>query len=200
MREADHALIELSAAIGADSAEAWQRAVERAAGVAAAAEVEEALLQSHLFAGYPATLRAFALWRARVPDGAAVSEAEPAAAWAARGERVCSAVYGEQYEPLRQNVRRLHPDLERWMVEDGYGKVLGRPGLELRMRELCIVALLAGRDARDPLYSHLRGALNAGATAEEVEVALAASAAVADAERALAARALWQMAKERARD
>jgi len=30
------------------------------------------------------------------------------------------------------------------MVETGYGRVMGRPGLELRMRELCVVAVLAG--------------------------------------------------------
>ena len=72
-------------------------------------------------------------------------------------------MYGGQYEKLRANIAALHPDMERWMVREGYGKVLGRPGLDLATRELCIVALLAPQDAGPQLYSHLRGALNAGA-------------------------------------
>ena len=55
------------------------------------------------------------------------------------------------------------------MVAEGYGKVLGRPGLDLVDRELCIVAMLAVQDSPRQLYSHLRGALNAGATEEDVE-------------------------------
>ena len=49
------------------------------------------------------------------------------------------------------------------MLAEGYGKVLGRPGLALEVRELCIVAILAGQDAAPQLYAHLRGALNVGA-------------------------------------
>ncbi|HZD06577.1 MAG TPA: carboxymuconolactone decarboxylase family protein, partial [Longimicrobiales bacterium] len=60
----------------------------------------------------------------------------------------------------------------------GYGKVLGRPGLGLAVRELCIVALLAVADAPTQLYSHLRGALNVGAPSGAVEEALALAAEV----------------------
>jgi hypothetical protein len=50
------------------------------------------------------------------------------------------------------------------MIVEGYGKVLGRPGLDAGdVRELCIVALLAVAGRAAQLYSHLRGALNAGA-------------------------------------
>ena len=55
------------------------------------------------------------------------------------------------------------------MVTEGYGKVLGRAGLDLATRELCIVALLAPQDAGPQLYSHLRGALNVGAAPEDVD-------------------------------
>ncbi len=54
----------------------------------------------------------------------------------------------------------------------GYGKVLGRPGLDLATRELCIVALLAVLRTPRQLYSHLRGALNAGAPPPEMEEVL----------------------------
>ena len=88
------------------------------------------------------------------------------------GAAVCTAVYGTQYEPLRSNIRALHPALERWMIEEGYGRVLGRPGVPLRIRELAIVAQLAVVGALPQLYSHLRGALRTGATQSQVEKAL----------------------------
>lgn len=95
-------------------------------------------------------------------------------AWARRGEALCRRVYGSAYEGLRENVRRLHPALDRWMVTEGYGKVLSRPGLEPVVRELCIVALLAVTGGEPQLHSHLRGALRLGAEAAEVEAALTA--------------------------
>lgn len=135
-------------------------------------QVEEVILQSYLFLGYPAALNAFALWREI--SGVEANEGVPDdwAAWRERGEDVCKTVYGGQYDGLRRNVRALHPDMERWMVVEGYGKVLGRPGLDLATRELCIVALLVVLRTPRQLYSHLRGALSAGASPERVEEVL----------------------------
>jgi alkylhydroperoxidase/carboxymuconolactone decarboxylase family protein YurZ len=75
--------------------------------------------------------------------------------------------------------------------------VLGRAGLALRKRELCIVALLAAQPARDQLFSHLRGALLAGASEDEVEAVLDAVAGVLPIERASAAYATWQRVRTR---
>ena len=116
---------------------------------------------------------------------------EPSA-WEVRGGEVCRTVYGGQYDSLRDNVRRLHADMERWMVSEGYGKVLARPGLSLVHRELCIVALLAVTGWGSQLYSHLRGALNAGAEEAEVEEALDLALAMADEGVATSARRTWE--------
>lgn len=77
------------------------------------------------------------------------------------------------------------------MVNEGYGKVLGRPGLPLVTRELCIAALLAALDAPRQLYSHLRGALNAGAPREAVEATLHAAAEVSPPDVARRAWDTW---------
>ena len=135
--------------------------------------VEEALLQGYLFLGYPSALAAFGLWRRLSGREAPPPSSEAREDWVRRGEEVCQRVYGRKYESLRHNVHALHGDLETWMIEEGYGKVLGRPGLALKSRELCIVALLAVLEAPTQLYSHLRGALNVGATPAQVEEALA---------------------------
>ena len=143
-----------------------------ACGECSQVEVEETILQSYLFLGYPAALNTFAAWRR-------VSGLDPVAPviddlqeWQARGADVCRSVYGGQYPGLRENIRDLHPDMERWMVAEGYGKVLGRPGLPLTTRELCISAILAVLGAQTQLYSHLRGALNVGAPRSAVSEAL----------------------------
>jgi 4-carboxymuconolactone decarboxylase len=86
------------------------------------------------------------------------------------------------------------------MVVEGYGKVLGRPGLDLATRELCIIALLVVLNAPRQLYSHLRGALNAGAHPSEVEAALDLACASADEESAGQARGVWERVKGRVSD
>lgn len=197
LSDAREALVALSAALAAKDDAALDSALRRAGRDADATAVEETILQSYLFLGYPAALNAFARWRALV-GSAAAAPADDGEEWATRGERVCQAVYGGQYERLRANVRRLHPDMERWMVEEGYGKVLGREGLDLVTRELCIVALLAVLRAPRQLYSHLRGALNVGASEVEIERALEVALPVGSVSAGDEARDTWAWVRERA--
>jgi 4-carboxymuconolactone decarboxylase len=166
------ALVRLSAALASRESEGLQGAMDKAWRVSDPSGVEEVLLQSYLFLGYPISLNAFALWREISGREADPGVEDDWSAWVDRGRAVCREVYGGTYEGLRRNVRALHPDMERWMVVEGYGKVLGRPQLDLATRELCIVALLAVLGAPTQLYSHLRGALNAGAEPADVEESL----------------------------
>jgi len=192
----DALLVALSAALGSRDGVATEAALRAACGHPDPRAVEEAILQSYLFLGYPAALNAFASWRTLSgrPPGPPSEEAGP---WSERGDAVCRTVYGGQYERLRDNVRRLHPDMERWMVDEGYGKVLGRPGLPLATRELCIAALLAALGAPRQLYSHLRGSLNAGATPAQVDDALALAAAVSGDDARTRARETWATLRTR---
>jgi 4-carboxymuconolactone decarboxylase len=172
MTDETRALIDISSALAGGSAGRLDSALRSALGVVEAEAVEEALLQSYLFLGYPAALRGLAAWRRISEMPALGGPAKDDAEWEKRGKAICARVYGGQYERLRANIAALHPDMERWMVVEGYGKVLGRPGLDLETRELCIVALLAPQEAGPQLYSHLRGALNAGAEEAEVDEAV----------------------------
>lgn len=197
MDDAVQALVALSAAIAQRDRDLLEIALAEAGQRAPVAAVEEVLLQSYLFVGYPAALQAIGRWREMSGTPAPPPTDSDWAVWAERGTRVCSAVYGGQYERLRSNVRALHPDMEQWMVVEGYGKVIGRPGLALATRELCIVALLAVQDAPQQLYSHLRGALHVGATRADVEATLDVAAAVAGAARAAMAQQVWQHVQAR---
>ena len=154
--------------------------------------VDELVLQSYLFSGFPRMLNAAREWR-RVMPASPVRVAEPeedVATWRARGEATCRAVYGAMYDKLRHNVDAMHPRLDRWMVDEGYGKVLSRPALDLPRRELCIVAACAATGQDRQLHSHLHGALNVGVAPDVVVAALESLRPVVGEERAHAARLL----------
>jgi 4-carboxymuconolactone decarboxylase len=135
--------------------------------------VEELLLQSILMCGYPRALVAIAVWRRFSGVRAPATDAEAAYGnapdWTRRGEATCEIIYGSNYEKLRENVRALHPAVDLWMITEGYGRTLSRPGLDLMRRELCTVAQTAVLETERQLHSHLKGALNAGADPVQIE-------------------------------
>ncbi|HEV2147930.1 MAG TPA: carboxymuconolactone decarboxylase family protein [Longimicrobiaceae bacterium] len=192
------ALVALAAALATRDAEVVAEAVARAVREADPDAVEEVLLQSHVFVGFPDALTALALWREASGRPAPPSRGEGCEGWTRRGEQVCAEVYGANYPRLRANVVAVHPEMDRWMVEGGYGRVIGRPGLDLATRELCILALLAVWNTPRQLHSHLRGALNAGAVAEEVDAAVEVACGYVDADAAGRVRALWSEVRGRA--
>jgi len=158
--------------------------------------IEELLLQTYLFAGFPRSLNAFREWRRRVPvPPEMVAPDMDVAKWEARGRETCRAVYGAMYDKLRHNIDGLHPALDSWMIVEGYGKVLSRPGLDLRRRELCIVAACAAMGQDRQLHSHLRGALNVGVAAHVVDALLDSLGDIMDERRLTSARLLWARVK-----
>ncbi|MBC8086523.1 MAG: hypothetical protein H7Z40_04610 [Phycisphaerae bacterium] len=168
-------LVQLGAQL-AGGAEADVRLALQAAHLGVPAEwVEELILQTYLFAGFPRSLNGAREWRRISGRAAPLSddgERFDGAEWRERGEATCHTVYGRFYKQLRENIRDLHPALDAWMIVEGYGKVLGRPALALWRRELCIVAACAiGRQDRQ-LHSHLHGSLHSGASAAQVQAAL----------------------------
>ena len=176
-----HALVRLAGIITAGS-EIQMRASLVHAGAACRPEwVEEVVLQSYLFAGFPRALNAAREWRRisgrSAPDTDEGEDFDQASRWRSEGEATCAIVYGPFYERLRHNIRELHPALDAWMIVEGYGKVLSRQALDLRRRELCIVSACAMARQDRQLHSHLHGAKHAGASPEEV---LGAINAVAD--------------------
>lgn len=173
------ALVRFAAATAqGEEAELRERIQELREAEVPVAWIEELLLQSVLMIGYPRALVATAAWRklGQVAAPAADPDADYTRApeWVRRGEQVCRTVYGDNYGKLRENITALHPALDAWMITEGYGRTLARPGLDLLRRELCVVAQTAVMDTPRQLHSHLRGALNAGATEQQIDATLAA--------------------------
>lgn len=170
------ALIRLSGVIATGTEPQMRDALVRAATECRPEWVEEVVLQSYLFAGFPRALNAAREWRRisgrRAPATDEGEEFGNAAQWRAEGEKTCATVYGPFYERLRHNIRELHPALDAWMIVEGYGKVLSRAALDLKRRELCIVSACATARQDRQLHSHLHGAIHAGASPAEVAAAL----------------------------
>lgn len=188
-------LVRLAAVITAGGEARLRAAMAEAASRVPPEWVEELVLQSYLFAGFPRGLNAMREWRRAsgrpAPPADEGERIEDAPEWRARGEVTCATVYGPFYERLRHNIRALHPALDAWMVVDGYGKVLSRPGLDLVRRELCIIAACAAAEQARQLHSHLHGALNAGASAAMVDATLGALEDLVPAGALASYRLLW---------
>ena len=169
-------LVRLSGVIAAGTEPQLRDALARAATECRPEWVEEVVLQSYLFAGFPRALNAAREWRRisgrRAPATDEGEEFGNTPRWRADGETTCATVYGPFYERLRHNIRELHPALDAWMIVEGYGKVLSRPALDLKRRELCIVSACAMAQQDRQLHSHLHGAIHAGASPAEVAGAL----------------------------
>lgn len=189
----------LLAALAACAAAGSGAGVREAAALARSHAVREPRLREVLrlvvpYAGYPRALAAFAA--ARPGDAGPEERAEaPPEARAAAGVEAFAGVYGPGAPRVRAALEALAPPLPAWTLEHAYGRVIARPGLTLRERELLAVALLTalwteGGGLDDPLLGHMRGALRQGASPEQVAAAVEAVPEALGAARKAAARAL----------
>ncbi|HET9453887.1 MAG TPA: carboxymuconolactone decarboxylase family protein [Gemmatimonadaceae bacterium] len=174
--EPTRALVRLAAALAGAGDDVVREALRVAHDRVSPEWVEELILQTYLFAGFPRALNGMRQWRRLRPSPAAGVETNPDARVA--GEATCARVYGSMYDKLRANIRELHPLMDEWMIVEGYGKVLSRPGLDLARRELCIVGACAASGQDRQLQSHLHGARNAGASDRAISAAIESLAGV----------------------
>lgn len=134
------------------------------------AAIREVILQTYLFAGFASTINAMIVFNRLVPGNKDYLRevGESLELWRERGIELCKQVYGNQFEKMVENMNQLHPDLADWMINEGYGKVLSRPFLTPKVRELMIVAMTAVLNVERQFHSHVRGALNVGAKPDEI--------------------------------
>ena len=155
---------------------------------------EETALMLVLHAGYPAALEGAAALNRGWPGRPRRRREGGPRDWMRRGEALCARVYGPSFRKLRRNVRSLHPDLEIWMIEQGYGRVLSRGGLPGPVRELVAVTVLAALGWERQLVSHLLGAARMAAPRSDIRAAVSAGVRGAGAARRAAAARAWRAA------
>lgn len=62
--------------------------------------------------------------------------------------------------------------IQQYITRNAWGDVWQRPGLDLKTRSLVTVAMLAALGKQHELKGHVRGALNNGATVQEIQEVL----------------------------
>lgn len=94
------------------------------------------------------------------------------------GIATIKAVGGDDYDRMVRPLLRLSPEFHRLLIEHGYGELVGRPGLSLKIRELVTVGVLCVLgDAPSALKFHCAGMLNTGWTPRQlIETVIQSSA------------------------
>lgn len=106
------------------------------------------------------------------------------------------SVYQRNEERVRKRLKEFHPVLDQWIIASVYGWLLSRTDdtaqlVTLRERELSAVAALSVDPcASVQLASHVRGAINVGATPDEVLSVIQQTHVVAP-QAASSAEAVW---------
>lgn len=76
---------------------------------------------------------------------------------------------GQAGEHVVASLADIAPDFARYLIEFPFGDIYSRPGLDLRTREIAVVAALTAMgNAAPQLKVHLQAALNVGVTREEI--------------------------------
>src|SRR5438093_5558129 len=87
----------------------------------------------------------------------------------ARGLAKLNEIDGEQGQKVVDSLKDIAPDFARYLIEFPFGDIYSRPGLDLKTRELAVVAALTALgNAAPQLKVHIHGALNVGCRREEV--------------------------------
>jgi len=86
-----------------------------------------------------------------------------------RGWEKLKEVDGEAGERVIESLKDIAPDFARYLIEFPFGDIYCRPALDLKSREIAVVAALTALGNVAPqLKVHINGALNVGCTRQEV--------------------------------
>ncbi|MHB1667662.1 MAG: carboxymuconolactone decarboxylase family protein [Thiomonas sp.] len=87
----------------------------------------------------------------------------------ARGWAKLREIDGEAGERVIDALKDIAPDFARYIIEFGFGDIYARPQLDLKSREIGVVAALTALGHAAPqLKVHIHGALNVGWSQQEV--------------------------------
>jgi 4-carboxymuconolactone decarboxylase len=92
-----------------------------------------------------------------------------------RGLSIRQEVLGEAHVERSLNAARQDPfmlPIQQMTTEYGWGQVWGRPGLPRKTRSFLSLAFLAALGKHAEFRTHVRGAVNNGATREEISEVL----------------------------
>lgn len=86
-----------------------------------------------------------------------------------RGLAKLREIDGKAGEHVLESLDGIAPDFARYLIEFPFGDIYCRPGLDLKSREIAVVAALTALgNAAPQLKVHIQAALNVGVTRTEI--------------------------------
>jgi 4-carboxymuconolactone decarboxylase len=86
-----------------------------------------------------------------------------------RGLEKLHEIDGDAGQRVIDSLQDIAPDFARYLIEFPFGDIYSRPGLDLKSREIAVVAALTAMgNAAPQLKVHLQAALNVGVSREEI--------------------------------
>ncbi|MFL9863570.1 carboxymuconolactone decarboxylase family protein [Paraburkholderia fungorum] len=86
-----------------------------------------------------------------------------------RGWAKLKEVDGQAGENVIESLKDIAPDFAQLIIEFPFGDIYSRPGLDLKIRELAVVAALTAMGNASPqLKVHIHGARNVGCSRQEI--------------------------------
>lgn len=86
-----------------------------------------------------------------------------------RGWEKLKEVDGEAGQKVIESLGDIAPDFARYLIEFPFGDIYSRPALDLKSREIAVIAALTALgNAAPQLKVHIHGALNVGCTRQEI--------------------------------
>lgn len=86
-----------------------------------------------------------------------------------RGLAKLKEIDGQAGEHVLESLEDIAPDFARYLIEFPFGDIYSRPSLDLKSREIAVVAALTALgNAAPQLKVHIRGALNVGVSRTEI--------------------------------
>lgn len=95
--------------------------------------------------------------------------AHPASSRYEQGLAKLREIDGEAGENVIASLADIAPDFANYLIEFPFGDIYSRPGLDLRSREMAVIAALTAMgNAQPQLKVHLGAALNVGVSRTEI--------------------------------
>jgi alkylhydroperoxidase/carboxymuconolactone decarboxylase family protein YurZ len=114
-----------------------------------------------------------------------------------QGRSILKRVYGNTLDLLLVNLKSLHGIVPEVIVRDVYGRIISRPGLSLREREIINVVVLSIQHLEQQLFSHIRGALRLRVDPKLLRTAILLAAKIAETDPSTSLQLLSSLAGSR---
>ena len=143
------------------------------------AEVQEVILQMTVYSGFPSAVNGMTILKEVLEERKAQGVKDPKGhskqveipegktrmdVGIAQLEKLDAA----PLDKLNEAFEDVSPDFMKYVLEYGFADILARPGLDYKTREMATISALTALGLTDQLKFHIRGAMNLGASKEEV--------------------------------